>query len=275
MNPKKVISLDRYYHKNRNKPKKRLKKKMQGFFFSLFIIMIVGVIFYFTSPASKLSMIYFEGLNYVSRAELLALTGLSYDDYFLKLDTKKIEADILTHSLITDVMVKRIGFNQLRIEIKEKDIVGCVDLDGKLHYVLSDGELMTDDQMINETCRGIVIYGITNDALKESVLSLFIQSMTELDSTFVNLIKEIQYQPLYGDIHRFSLFLTDGNTINVNSYTMVNKLKYYQTMVNQVSNLGDSIKGIYHLDVGDYFEPYSSTEKVLLQEEEQDLFFED
>ena len=35
-----------------------------------------------------------------------------------------------------------------------------------------------------------------------------------------NLIKEIHYEPMYGDINRFSLFLKDGNTINVNSYNI-------------------------------------------------------
>ena len=48
----------------------------------------------------------------------------------------------------------------------------------------------------------------------------------------------------------------DGNTIIVNSYTMVNKLKYYQTMADKVQSLNGEVKGIYHLDVGDHFEPY-------------------
>lgn len=267
MEAKKVVPMERYREKSKNKPKKRLKKKMRSFFFSLFIILIVGSIFYFTSSLSKLSVIYFEGLHYVSRSELIHLTGLTYQDYFLQLDTQKIAEDILKHPLVTSVDVKKTGLNQLNIEVKEKDIIGCVELDGGFRYVLSDGTLIENDQAIKVTCQGTVIYGLTEENLKESILSLFIESMTKLDPILINLIKEIHYEPMYGDVNRFSLFLKDGNTINVNSYSMVNKLKYYQTMVDTVSGLYEGVKGTYHLDVGDYFEPYSGSEKVLLSSE--------
>ncbi len=144
--------------------------------------------------------------------------------------------------------------------------MGCVELDSGFRYVLSDGKLVENNQSVKVTCQGTVIYGLTEETLEESILSLFIQSMAELEPTFINLIKEIHYQPMYGDINRFSLFLKDGNTVNVNSYSMVNKLKYYQTMVDKVASLYEGVKGTYHLDVGDHFEPYSSSEKFLLSE---------
>lgn len=267
MEVKKVVKMEQYRHKYNNKPKKRLKKKLKGFFFSLFIILIIGSIFYFTSSMSKLSMIYFDGLNYVSRSELMKLTGLSYQDRFLTLDSQQIEENVLNHPLIIDATVKKKAFNQLFIEVQEKDVIGCVELDGGFRYVLSDGQLVEDNQSVKVTCQGTVIYGLTNEALKNSILSLFIQSVTKLDPVFVNLIKEISYEPMYGDVNRFSLFLKDGNTIKVNSYSMVNKLNYYQTMVDQVSKLYEGVKGTYHLDVGDHFEPYTNEESVSLSQE--------
>lgn len=72
MEVKKVVRMEQYRQKSNNRPKKRLKKKFKGFFFSLFIILIVGSVFYFTSSISKLSMVYFEGLNYVSRSGVRA-----------------------------------------------------------------------------------------------------------------------------------------------------------------------------------------------------------
>ncbi len=266
METKKVVRMEQYRTKTKNKPKKGLKKKVKSFFFSLFIILIVGSVFYFTSSMSKLSVIYFDGLNYVSRSELLQLTGVTYQASFLTLDTKKIAESISKHPLIKDVNVQKKGLNQLLIEVKEKDIMGCVELDSGFRYVLSDGKLVENNQSVKVTCQGTVIYGLTEETLEESILSLFIQSMAELEPTFINLIKEIHYQPMYGDINRFSLFLKDGNTVNVNSYSMVNKLKYYQTMVDKVASLYEGVKGTYHLDVGDHFEPYSSSEKFLLSE---------
>ena len=212
-------------------------------------------------------MIYFDGLNYVSRSELMKLTGLSYQDRFLTLDSQQIEENVLKHPLIIDATVKKKGFNQLFIEVQEKDVIGCVELDSGFRYVLSDGQLVEDNQSVKVTCQGTVIYGLTNEALKNSILTLFIQSVTKLDPIFVNLIKEISYEPMYGDVNRFSLFLKDGNTIKVNSYSMVNKLNYYQTMVDQVSKLYEGVKGTYHLDVGDHFEPYTNEESVSLSQE--------
>ena len=38
--------------------------------------------------------------------------------------------------------------------------------------------------------------------------------MTKLDPILINLIKEIHYDTMYGDINRFSLFLKDvGDTL--------------------------------------------------------------
>ena len=161
------------------------------------------------------------------------------------------------------------GLTAVPVEVKHALDMKCYG------YVLSDGRLIANDQAINVTCQGTVIYGLTKETLKESILSLFIQSMTKLDPILINLIKEIHYEPMYGDNNRFSLFLKDGNTINVNSYSIVNKLKYYQTMVDKVSSLYEGVKGTYHLDVGDYFEPYSSSGKVLLRDENNGLLTEE
>lgn len=267
MEAKKVIQIEKYRKHTKNKPKKRLKKKIKSFFFSLFIILIVGSVFYFTSSISKLSMIYFDGLNYVSRSQLIEMTGLSYHDYFWSLDIDKITESIAKHPLILDVKVKREGLNRLSIDVKEKDVLGCAEIDKELRYILSDGKLIENNQSEPVVCQGTVLYGLTEDSVEESILSLFIQSMTKLDSIFINLIKEIHYEPKYGDVNRFSLFLKDGNTVNVNSYSMGNKLKYYQTMVEQVESLYEDVKGTYHLDVGDYFEPYEGAEKVIIDSE--------
>lgn len=261
--------MEQYRQKeNNHKPKKRLKKRIKAFFFSLFVMVIIGGVFYFTSPIRKLSMVYFEGLNYVSRSEILQMAKISYEDDFLKISPKKVASKLEEHPLIAKATVKRVGINELKIQIEEKDVVGCVDLDGGYQYVLSDGQLIENSDKLDVVCQGTIIYGLTEDMLNEPILGLFIQSMMQLDPILINLVKEIHYEPMYGDTNRFSLFLKDGNTIKVNSYTMVEKLKYYQTMVDQVQRLSDRQCGTYYLDVGDYFEPYSGANQVPLGDQD-------
>lgn len=264
----KVVEFSRSKNQKVNKPKKRLKKKIKGFFFSLFIMMIIGVVFYFASPISRLSVIYFNGLNYVKRSELLEMTHLNYDELFVSLDLKEIETSIQSHPLIKAAKVTREGLNRLNVEVTEKDIVGCAQINQEFQFVLSDGQTIQNNYNLKAQCEGLMIYGLPDDEGNQSVLKLFVKSLMNVDSVFRNIIKEIHYSPLYGDNNRFSLFLMDGNTIIVNSYTMVNKLKYYQTMADKVQSLNGEVKGIYHLDVGDHFEPYEGMSINVENEEE-------
>ncbi|MFR9294984.1 MAG: cell division protein FtsQ/DivIB [Turicibacter sanguinis] len=252
----KVVEFSRIKNQKVNKPKKRLKKKIKGFFFSLFIMMVIGGMFYFASPVSRLSVIYFNGLNYVKRSELLEMTQLNYEELFLSLDLKDIQNTIQSHPLVKEVNVTRDGLNRLKIDVTEKDIVGCAQINNQFEFVLSDGQTIQNQYNLKAQCEGLMIYGLPDYEENQSVLKLFVKSLMKVDLVFRNIIKEIHYSPLYGDNNRFSLFLMDGNTIIVNSYTMVNKLKYYQTMADKVQSLNGEVKGIYHLDVGDHFEPY-------------------
>lgn len=260
MEQRKVVQFTQVRGRKTNQPKKRLKKKIKSFFFSLFIIIIVGIVFYFASPLSKLSVIYFEGINYIKRSELLELTGISYEELFFKLDLKQIEQSIREHPLVKEAKVVKEGVNKLRVEVVEKDVIACIQIDQVMSYVLSDGKTIETTGGAKANCQGVIIYGLSQEDLEQSTLKLFVKSVSQLDSIFYSLIKEVKYEPMYGDKNRFSLFLTDGNTVNVNSYTMVNKLKYYQTMVEQVKKLYGDVKGTYHLDVGDHFEPYLPNE---------------
>lgn len=264
----KVVQFSRNKNQKINKSKKRLKKKIKSFFFSLFIMIIIGVVFYFASPISRLSVIYFNGLNYVKRSELLELTQLTYDELFLKLDLNQIQASIKSHPLIEDVEVSREGLNRLKVDVVEKNIVGCAQVDNQFQFILNDGQLIQNDDNLRAQCEGLIIYGLPNGESNQAVLKLFVKSLTNLDSVFLNIIKEIHYSPLYGDNNRFSLFLVDGNTINVNSYTMVEKLKYYQTMADKVQSMYGEVKGTYHLDVGDHFEPYDGMSIIVENEGE-------
>ena len=147
------IATEEDIQKNKqNKPKKRLKKRLNTFFFSLFVMGVIGGVFYFTSPLRKLSMVYFEGLNYVSRSEVLQLANLSYDDDYFKLKTKKIASQIQKHPLITKAVVTRVGLNELRILVEEKDVIGCVDMGDGYQYVLSDGHLIEQSNTLDVVC---------------------------------------------------------------------------------------------------------------------------
>ena len=262
MSQKKIIDISKA-RKLRKIPPKSLKKKMKNFFFSASISTVVLVIFYFSSSYSRLSVMYFNKVEFVSRSTLVELTELSEADFFLFLNLRDIEKNLELHPLIENATVRRRGINSLMIQIEEQKIVGCVDVEGEMKYVLGDGQTMSEDDGVNVVCRGIIIHGITNEELEAATLSLFVKALSEVNPIFISLIEEIRYEPQFGDDNRFSLLLKDGNIVKVNSYSMADRLLAYQNMVEHVADrLGEGVTGVFNLDVGIFFQPHGVSESI-------------
>ncbi len=241
------------------KPFKRIKKRRYFVSMGLLAVLLVSItlcILYFLTSMSQLDMIYFEGLTYVSRAEVITLADLREQPLMMSLNEKEIANKMMEHPLVETVSVKKQNGNDLLITVKEKDILGCVVTKSNYEYVLNDGTMINVDQFPNKVCEGIIIDGM-NQETDAAALQLFVKELANVDRAFVHLIQEINYVPEYGDYNRFSIYLTDGNTVTVNSYTMAQKLTYYETMVLKVAELEGEVLGTYHLDVGDYFSPYA------------------
>jgi len=257
MDQKNVVKINKTSNLSSKKPPKRLRKKLKNFFFSLFIFLVVLIIFYFASPISQLSVIYFNQLNHISRSTLIELTGLTENERFITINLQEIEEKLKSHSLVEQASVMRKGINSLEIQVTEKQIMGCVDIEGEFMYVLNDGQTISESNEVNILCQGIMISGLTQTELDESILSLFVSSLANVNPFFFSLIEAIEYEPKFGDVNRFSLFLKDGNTVIVNSYTMVDRLDLYQEYVEWISiKRGEGVNGTFNLDVGLFFEPY-------------------
>ena len=256
LSDKKVVS---FKPKTEAKPKRRRKIRYylsMGIFGVTLGTLIIGAIYY-SSSMSRLDMIYYDGLDYVSRADIVTLANLREQPAMSSLNETDIKNQLLSHPLVETVKVSKESGNDLNISIVEKKVLGCIVKGDEYEYVLSDGTLIDLDEFSNQVCQGIIID--TKSADTESIaLQLFIEELLNVDEGIVQLIQEINYEPLFGDYNRFSLYLKDGNQIKVNSYTMVEKLKYYTTMKQKVKELQGEVSGVYHLDVGDYFKPYDT-----------------
>ena len=257
MDQKKVVKMNKISDLPSKKTPKRLKKKLINFFFSLFIFLVTMIIFYFSSPVSQLSVIYFNELNHISRSTLIELTGLTENERFMTINLQEIESALQSHSLVEDASVKRRGINSLEIQVEEKQIIGCVDVEGELLFILNDGQTISESDEVHIVCQGIMVYGISQTDLEASILTLFVKSLVEVNPYVFSLVEVIEYEPKFGDINRFSLSLKDGNIVKVNSYTMVERLEAYQLMVEKIADRrGEGVTGTFNLDVGLFFEPH-------------------
>lgn len=251
MEHKKIIDINEQLDKNKKKP----KRKIRTFVFGSLIFLTVIIIFYINSPLSRLSIIYFEGLEVVSRSVLIELSGLNESQLFITLNPSRISENLEMHPLIEQAFVRRSGLNSLIIAVTESQVVGCVDVEGELRYVLTNGETLGESHEVTVVCSDIMIRGLSEADLEGNVLALFVNSLMEVDEITMSLIQEVDYEPKHGDINRFSLFLKDGNTVKVNSYTMAERLRLYPAIAARIG-----MAGIFHFDVGNYFTPYHDEE---------------
>ena len=249
----KIIDLS----KRDNLLKERPKTHIRRIFFSLTITLFILIVIYFASSLSRLGFINFEGLDSLSRSEMISLIDLNGDELFISINLSEVRNNIETHPLIEDAFVSRTGINHLRIEIVEHIVAVCALIEEELFYVLSDGVLIREDDFLRGGCDEVIVYDLDAEVIDNGVLSLFAGQLMNVDEEVRSLIQSIEYAPAYGDIHRFSLLMSDGNTAIVSSHTMPERLNLYHQFL---SYIGEGQTGTFRMDVGvnSTFIPYEN-----------------
>lgn len=205
------------------------------------------------TEAGRLLTLELSGNEVVQKEDLLERLSIDFNQSPLALNFKELEAKLKSDALIKNATIELTGVNGLKIQIEEHPLIGCLQGEDNYYYVLKSGEII--DKQPALTCQGIVFKNLNIEEDKEQ-LSLFVDSLNRLDQTFFALIDEVLYEPLHGDRNRFSIFLSDGNTVKVNSYTMVSKLSSYPLLLSQVNEVYGDVKGVFNLDISDSFNPY-------------------
>lgn len=231
--------------------KKRSRLRLRRVFFSFSIVMIILAAVYFASPLSRLGVVSFDGLVTISRSELISLMDIDEDELFISISLSEMRAGIKKHPIVNEVNISRLWLNRLHIEIVEHVVSVCALVEGDIFHILSDGTLVHEDEGMRANCDELMIQGLTGEEVEADVPSLFVRQLMNVNPEVKDLIQIIEYTPLYGDIHRFSLFMIDGNTIVVSSHTMPEQLNLYPRLLSQIE---PGQTGTFHLDVGNFLE---------------------
>lgn len=238
----------------------RIKKQQKRLFpYVLTGVLSFGMVscFYFNSSLSKLNTIYFKGNTFLSKGTILELTGLSYEQSVLGLRPSTLEKQVENHPLVKKAHISFSGLNDLRIQIEEEMVLGCVSTNQQVNLLLSSGVLVDNSIIGGQTCQGVFFYDMEN--LPEEMNLLYLTTaLNELSEDFLALIDAVYYEPELGDIYRFSIHLKDGNVVKVNTYTMAEKLSYYPKLLKKVKATYGDVRGTFYLDVGDRFVVHDS-----------------
>lgn len=221
----------------KKKRRKRLKIK-SVLIFLLFILMIIG--FFFALSLIKVRTYYVYDNNYLDDNEILNILKLNKETSFVTINTPMEKSLAKKSKLIKDVKIKRTLDFEIKVYIKEYNIMFYDST--KKKTILENKE---EVDYIDNNAPVLI-----NEISDKKIYNKLISKMNKINKNTLSMISEITYSPNGIDKERFLLSMNDGNYVYV-TLTKLSKINDYKSIIDSVENK----KGILYLDYGNYFVP--------------------
>ncbi len=222
--------------------KKIIKKRKLKLHNLLLVLFLLGVLSFsvYLLLAIPVKNIIIKNTTYLNDDMILELGGIKdYPKFFLT-SSRKVEKKISQSPYIDSCKLKKkLGF------IFVLDIVE----NQALFYDTSKNKYIFDNlEEIEETEYSFSVPRLMN-YVPDQKYSKFVDGMKKIDSTILNRISDIEYQPNDFDKDRFLLYMNDGNMV----YLTLTKFKMINHYVDVLTRL-ENHKGILYLDNGNHFQ---------------------
>lgn len=221
----------------RKKRRKRLKIK-SVLIFLLFILMIIG--FFFALSLIKVRTYYVYDNNYLDDNEILNILKLNKEKSFITINTPMEKSLAKKSKLIKDVKIKRTLDFEIKVYIKEYNIMFYDST--KKKTILENKE---EVDYIDNNAPVLI-----NEISDKKIYNKLISKMNKINKNTLSMISELTYSPNGIDKERFLFSMNDGNYVYV-TLTKLSKINDYKSIIDSVENK----KGILYLDYGNYFVP--------------------
>lgn len=221
----------------RKKRRKRLKIK-SVLIFLLFIFMIIG--FFFALSLIKVRTYYVYDNNYLDDNEILNILKLNKETSFITINTPVEKSLAKKSKLIKDVKIKRTLDLEIKVYIKEYNIMFYDST--KKKTILENKE---EVDYIDNNAPVLI-----NEISDKKIYNKLISKMNKINKNTLSMISELTYSPNGIDKERFLFSMNDGNYVYV-TLTKLSKINDYKSIIDSVENK----KGILYLDYGNYFVP--------------------
>lgn len=222
---------------------KKIKKKRKIRLLPFLIVMMVGVLGYFSTVFilnMKIENIIIVGNNRVDDQTIIEMAGISDYPSFYLTKSSSMKRKLLANPYIKDVKIKKEFYHVLKIEVEEYKILYQRFTDRKI--ILENGkELLSEDK----------IYGIpvVLNYIPDDKIGSFLDGMNRMKPEILKQISEITYTPNDYDKDRFLLTMNDGNSVYL-TLTKFDMINYYDEVLPQL----EGKKGILYLDSGNHFQ---------------------
>jgi len=230
-----ILKENNFLNIRKNKLKKsRFEKSKQTFFIVGIILSIITlIVFYFLTSFSNIKDIIVISNNYLKEDYIKEISGLSLDDKFIIVNTKKIEDKIKKNDFIKDCVIEKIENNSIEIKVIEKKIIGYTNLDSVDYFLFED----LSKTIINENNLYLIndvplIEGYDEDALEDIV-----KGLSKVDSSILFEISEIHKYAFSYDSNMMEVIMHDGNYVfsSAIGFKLLDMTSYY-TVIADVSS---------------------------------------
>ena len=216
---------------------KKRKLKIRNILIFLFAVILISLFGYYITTI-KIQNIYITGTSILSDDDIIMSSVLKDYPSFVLTTIDDIKTSLNENDYIKAVNIKKVPF-KICIEVEENKVLAIDNSDGKL--ILESGSKV--DNNYNLTTPPLLINDIS------AVYDDFVKYFSEVDTTILTKISEIEYLPTAVDEERFLLYMNDGNYVYI-TLTKITKLNRYNSIKDEL----DGAKGIIYLDSGDYVE---------------------
>ncbi len=217
-----------------------------------FIIILV-VMFYVVSPLSKITQVKVVGNEDLTSYQVEKASGIRSGAFIWRIifDQANVSKQAQGNNpQIKGLKVSLSGPQAVKVTVTENPVIGIVNHNGHQELLLATGEYQT----INGKLNNFITYAGFNK--HEYLLKQTAQQIGQLPETIRQGISQVAYSPTKTNNERLKIYMNDGNTVLANASTLGNKMKYYPSIVTNMSGAG-----VIDLQVGAYSYAYGNKNK--------------
>ncbi|MGP4040393.1 cell division protein FtsQ/DivIB [Gracilibacillus sp. D59] len=258
---KRVVSIEDRIPKLKQERRKKANRKL--IFYLLIFFVLIFIVIYLQSPMSYVKNISVNGLQWLTKEEIIKQSELEENANFWGVRTKELEENIISHPQVKDVDVSRSFPNTIIIDITELSHVAYVEMDGKIQPLLENGQLLDKVNSTNLLGDVPVLKGFKDN----HYLHELAEELANLSTYVSALISEVNWMPSDSNPYQIRMYMTDGHEVETSIRNLSSILDSYPSIVSQ---LDKDKEGIIKMDEGGaVFTPYN-----VAKEEEEEIIEE-
>ena len=201
---------------------------------------------YFISPWSRLKTIEVTGNAQVSKEDILAVTGISDQDYTLTTFVSQSRYSQQVEDSLLWVKSASLTYSfpdRFNFQLEEHKAVGYIKDGGDFYPVLSSGDVI--DRPVTES--EVNSAGLTFQLTDLDMIKSFVLTLEELDGELLSRVESVSLSPTSASQDLLSLNMREGHMVLVPLSGLREKMTYYSQVASKLTSPSviDMEAGIY------------------------------